>query len=213
MTKILIATHNSKKRKEIKTLLKEFKGISIMTFDELKVAPPMIVEDGRTFRQNAVKKAVAVSRYFDGLVLADDSGLEVDALHGAPGVRSARFARAKATDKENNKKLMRLLEKIPEKNRTAQFVCHLALAKEGHLLGSYEGIAKGKILFEPKGSNGFGYDPLFVPKGYEKTFAVMTPTFKNRISHRGEALKKFKKAVEKIITETAPAKTKTKLKK
>ncbi|MDP8298769.1 MAG: RdgB/HAM1 family non-canonical purine NTP pyrophosphatase [Candidatus Tantalella remota] len=199
MTKILIATHNSKKRKEIKALLKDSKGIKIMNLDDLKIAPPIIIEDGRTFRQNAVKKAVTVSRFFDGLVLADDSGLEVDALHGAPGVRSARFARAKATDQENNKKLMRLLAKVPEKSRKAQFVCHIAFAKEGILLGSYEGTVKGKLLFSGKGRSGFGYDPLFVPQKHEKTFAEMAASYKNRISHRANALKKLKKAIKKYL--------------
>ncbi|MFC1480087.1 non-canonical purine NTP pyrophosphatase, partial [Candidatus Omnitrophota bacterium] len=126
MTRILVATHNSKKRRELKTLLKSFKGTRVMNLDDLDVQPPIIVEDGKTFRQNAVKKAVTISRFFDGLVLADDSGLEVVALDGRPGVRSARFARVKATDIENNKKLLKLLNNVPEKNRQAKFVCHIA---------------------------------------------------------------------------------------
>jgi XTP/dITP diphosphohydrolase len=199
MINVLIATHNSKKRKEIKALLKDSKGVKIMNLDDLVIAPPIIIEDGRTFRQNAVKKAVTVSRFFDGLVLADDSGLEVDALHGAPGVRSARFARTKATDQENNKKLLRLLSKVPEKNRKAQFVCHIAVAKEGILLGSYEGTVKGTILFDGRGRSGFGYDPLFVPKKHEKTFAEMAASYKNRISHRANALNKLKKSINKFL--------------
>ena len=110
MTRILVATHNSKKRSELRKLLKDFKGIKVLDLDDLSVSPPNVVEDGKTFRQNAVKKAVTVSKFFDGIVLADDSGLEVDALDGKPGVRSARFARAKATDEENVTKLLRLLE-------------------------------------------------------------------------------------------------------
>lgn len=199
MTKILVATHNAKKLQELKTLLKNFPKIKVMNLDDLNVAPPMIVEDGKTFRQNAVKKAVTISRFFEGMVLADDSGIEVDALGGRPGVRSARFARTKATDKENNSKLLKLLENTPEKNRKAKFVCHIALAKEGHLLTSVEGAAKGRIGFALKGGKGFGYDPLFIPSKHEKTFAEMTPTYKNRISHRGLALQKLKKAIEKYL--------------
>jgi XTP/dITP diphosphohydrolase len=199
MTKILIATHNTKKRHELKALLKGFNGIKVINLDDLDVAPPIIVEDGRTFRQNAVKKAVTLSRFFDGLVLADDSGLEVDALHGKPGVRSSRFARKKATDDENNRKLQKLLAKVPQKKRQARFVCHIACARKGILLGSFEGIVKGKVLSSSRGENGFGYDPLFMPEGHEKTFAEMTPSYKNRISHRAHALRKLKKSIKKYL--------------
>ncbi len=199
MIKMLIATHNSKKRQELKSLLRDYPAIKVMNLDDLNVAPPIIVEDGKTFRQNAVKKAVTISRFFDGLVLADDSGLVVDALDGKPGVRSARFARKKATDEENNKKLLKLLASTPEKNRHAKFVCHIALASKGILLNSFEGAVKGSILFEPKGKNGFGYDPVFMPKGYSKTFAEMAASYKNRISHRGLALRKLKRSIKKYL--------------
>jgi XTP/dITP diphosphohydrolase len=199
MTNILVATHNHRKRKELGTLLKGFRGIKVMDLDDLDVAPPNVVEDGKTFRQNAVKKAVTVSKFFKGLVLADDSGLEVEALDGKPGVRSARFARAKATDTENNKKLLKLLEDVPSKKRKARFVCHIALARNGSLLANFEGIAKGRILPEPKGDNGFGYDPVFVPENHERTYAQMTASYKNKISHRGLALKDFKKSLSKYI--------------
>jgi len=198
MTRLLLATHNRNKRKEISTLLRNFKSVKVMTLDDLDVEPPIIVEDGKTFRQNAVKKAVTMSRFFDGMVLADDSGLAVDALHGKPGVRSARFARAKATDEENNTKLLKLLDKFQPKDRKAEFVCNIALAQKGHLLGNYEGVVRGSILEEARGDNGFGYDPLFVPDGHEKTFAEMAPSYKNRISHRALALKEFKKAIVKL---------------
>lgn len=199
MTKILIATHNEKKRRELKTLLKDFKDIKIMNFDDLRVPPPIIIENGKTFRQNAIKKAVTVSRFFDGIVLADDSGLEVDALGGRPGVRSARFARAKATDQENNKKLVKLLTNISEKKRSARFVCHIAVASNGILLDSFEGAIKGKIIPKGRGKSGFGYDPLFVPNGREKTFAEMSAVLKNRISHRALALKHLKKDIKKYL--------------
>ncbi|RKY41160.1 MAG: non-canonical purine NTP pyrophosphatase, RdgB/HAM1 family [Candidatus Makaraimicrobium thalassicum] len=199
MLKILVATHNSNKRRELKTLLKQFRGIRIMTLDNFGGPPLIIVEDGRTFRQNAVKKAVTVSRFFDGLVLADDSGLEVDALDGKPGIRSARFSRVKATDEENNKKLLKLLDNVPPKERGAQFVCHVALARDGMLLETFEGVIKGHIALEPKGRNGFGYDPVFLPKGNKKTFAQLSVSYKNRVSHRALALKKFKQAIRKYL--------------
>jgi XTP/dITP diphosphohydrolase len=199
MKELLIATYNEKKRKEIKDLMKDFKKIAVMTLDDLPVKPAMIIEDGKTFRQNAVKKGVIISRFFDGLVLADDSGLEVDALGGKPGVRSARFARAKATDKENNEKLLKLLSNIPDKDRSARFVCTLVLTRKGQLLEVFEGAVKGKIIDSPRGKNGFGYDPLFVPKGYQETFAEMAAAEKNKISHRAMALKKLKRSIRKYM--------------
>lgn len=197
--KLLLATHNRKKRDELKTILGGSKTVKVMILDDLKIEVPVVVEDGRTFRQNAVKKALTLSRFFDGLVLADDSGLEVEALGGKPGVRSARFARSKATDEENNEKVLKLLSLIPEKNRSARFVCHLALASDGHLLESFEGVVEGAILEQPRGDNGFGYDPLFLPRGKEKTFAEMEAEEKNKISHRAQALKKMKPAIKKYL--------------
>ena len=199
MKLVLLATHNSNKRREIKSLLRGYKGIKIMNLDDLEGKTPVIVEDGRTFRQNAVKKAITVSKFFDGLVLADDSGIEVDALHGKPGVRSARFARKNATDVENYKKLLKLLGDTPEKKRSAKFVCHIAVARKGVLLDNFEGVIKGNITFGPKGRNGFGYDPIFIPQKHYKTFAEMSATYKNRISHRGIALKKLKKSIGKHL--------------
>jgi XTP/dITP diphosphohydrolase len=198
--KLLLATHNQKKRKELSSIMKGMEDIKVMILDDLKVEPPIIVEDGKTFRQNAVKKALTLSRFFDGLVLADDSGLEVDAIGGKPGVRSARFARAKATDQENNVKLLKLLSNVPEKDRSARFVCTLALARDGHLLADFEGSVEGKIVFLPKGKNGFGYDPLFLPKGHKKTFAEMPPSEKNKISHRARALEQLKKSINKYLS-------------
>lgn len=197
--KLLLATHNEKKRKELKSLLGEFKNVKVMILDDLATEAPVVVEDGKTFRQNAVKKALTLSRYFDGFVLADDSGLEIDALEGKPGVRSARFARIKATDEENNEKVLKLLSSIPVKDRNARFVCHLALASNGYLLENFEGVVNGFILDEPRGNNGFGYDPLFLPKGKTQTFAEMPADEKNKISHRAVALKKMKSAIKKHI--------------
>lgn len=202
MADILIATYNNNKRRELKALLKKIKKVKVLNLSDLDVTPPVIVEDGRTFRQNAVKKAVTISRFFNGLVLADDSGLEVDALAGKPGVRSARFARKKATDDENTKKLLKLLDNVSERKRTARFVCHIAIAREGTLLGSFEGTVKGKIALKARGKNGFGYDPVFMPKGAKRTFAEMAPSYKNRISHRALALIKLKKFISKYLKKT-----------
>lgn len=197
--KLLLATHNKKKRDELRSLFAGSKNLSVMILDDLEIEPPIVVEDGKTFRQNAVKKALTLSRFFDGLVLADDSGLEIDALGGKPGVRSARFARSKASDEENNEKVLKLLSCVPEKDRSARFVCHLALASKGHLLESFEGVVNGVILEAPRGRNGFGYDPLFLPKGKTLTFAEMPSDDKNKISHRAQALKKMKTAIKKYL--------------
>ena len=199
MKRLLVATSNEKKRREIETLLKDLGKIEVLTFEDLTGEAPMVVENGKTFRENAIKKAVIVSKFFDGLVLADDSGLEVSALGGKPGVRSARFARTKATDEENTAKLLKLLEKFPDGEREARFVCHIALAKDGTLLESFEGKAEGKIIRAPKGKNGFGYDPVFIPDGHDRTYAEMAASYKNRISHRGEALRKVKEAIDKYL--------------
>ncbi|MDD4957633.1 MAG: RdgB/HAM1 family non-canonical purine NTP pyrophosphatase [Candidatus Omnitrophica bacterium] len=194
---ILIATHNPKKRDELRKILKDFEDINIKNFSDIRTTPPNIVEDGKTFRQNAVKKAVTTSKFFNGLVLADDSGLEVEALGGKPGVRSARFARKNATDVENNDKLLKLMEKVPQEERKARFVCHIALAAGGVLLGTFEGEISGAIREKPRGKSGFGYDPLFLPDGYNKTFAEMPAAKKNAISHRALALEKVRKEITK----------------
>ncbi|MBF0216433.1 MAG: RdgB/HAM1 family non-canonical purine NTP pyrophosphatase [Candidatus Omnitrophica bacterium] len=196
---LLIATTNKHKLKELEIRLKSVKGLKIVGFSELDIEPPIIVEDGTTFRANAVKKALTLSRYFEGFVLADDSGIEVDALCGKPGVRSSRFSRINATDAENNKKLIKLMENVPEKKRTAQFVCVLALARKGELLGTFEGFVKGRIVDKRKGKNGFGYDPLFQPDGCKMTFGEMPPASKNKISHRTEALKKLEASIGKYL--------------
>lgn len=199
MKKLLVGTTNANKKKEIEHILSNFKDLEILDLKSLKVTPPIIVENGKTFRQNAVKKAVTLSKFFDGPVIADDSGIAVDALGGKPGVRSARFARKNATDKENNIKLLKLLDKVPQEDRTAEFVCVLAVASDGRLLDTFEGKVKGHVINRAKGRSGFGYDPLFVPDGHKKTFAEMTPTYKNRISHRARALKEFRKNVRKYL--------------
>ena len=193
---IVIATRNKNKKKELKDLLKT-KKFSILTLDDLGKNIPHIVEDGKTFRQNAVKKAILTSKFAKGLIVADDSGLCVRALFGKPGVRSARFARTKATDDENNRKLLRLMKEVKKGKRQAEFVCSIAIAKNGNLLKVVERNCKGSISEKPKGKNGFGYDPLFMPDGYTKSFAQLSSSRKNKISHRGKALKKAKEFIQK----------------
>lgn len=198
MKTVVVATRNKKKKKELKKLLNGLNA-KVLSLEEARIYLPRVVEDGKTFRQNAIKKALTFSRYMKGLVLADDSGLMVEALGGKPGVRSSRFARAKAGDRENNAKLLKLMKTVPAKERRATFVSVVAIAESGNLLNTTEGRCKGSIGFKPKGKNGFGYDPLFTPKGYGKTFAQMAASFKNRISHRGRALKKAKSILRKYL--------------
>jgi len=196
--KLVIATGNRNKKKELEEILKGLK-VKILGIPDLKIHIPRVIEDGRTFRQNAIKKALTFSRYVNETVLADDSGLAVEALDGKPGVRSSRFARAKAEDPENNAKLLKLMKNIPEEKRGADFVCVIALARGGNLLDTAEGKCKGSIGFNPKGKSGFGYDPVFTPKGYRRTFAEMSSRFKNKISHRARALKKAKSILKKYL--------------
>ncbi|UCD55660.1 MAG: RdgB/HAM1 family non-canonical purine NTP pyrophosphatase [Candidatus Omnitrophota bacterium] len=198
MRKLVIATKNEKKKKELIKLLKGL-NIKILNLSDLKMHLPHVVEDGRTFRQNAVKKALTFSRYIKELILADDSGLVVEALDGKPGVRSSRFAHTKAKDEENNAKLLKLMKDVPLKKRGATFVSVVAIAKEGNLIGTRRGECKGTIGFEPEGKNGFGYDPLFIPKGKSRTFAQFSSSFKNRISHRAKAVKKAKSIIKKCL--------------
>ena len=150
---------------------------------------PACEEDGLTFADNAREKALHYSRFADGLVLADDSGLEVDALRGAPGIKSRRFAGPVATDAENNAKLLTVLGAVPPAKRMARFVCELVLARRGEFLAQFRGVAEGRILNAPRGKGGFGYDPLFLDPESDKTFAALSPEEKLARSHRGRALR------------------------
>ena len=150
---------------------------------------PPCAEDADSFAGNAAKKALHYSRFVPGLVLADDSGLEVDALGGAPGIYSARFAGPDATDAENNARLLEQMKDVPTDRRTGRFVCVLAVAREGELLAQFRGVAEGLILDAPRGAAGFGYDPLFFDPALGKTFAELSPEEKLQRSHRGQALR------------------------
>lgn len=149
---------------------------------------PDVEEIGTTFLENATLKAVEISKLTDGLVLSDDSGLEVDALGGDPGVYSARYAGVPSNDAANNSKLLTALSGLPASNRTARFRCVMVIAQAGQRLAHFSGSVEGTILTEAQGANGFGYDPLFLPTGYDCSFAELAAEEKNRISHRANAL-------------------------
>ncbi|MFW6036043.1 MAG: XTP/dITP diphosphatase [Halothermotrichaceae bacterium] len=194
--KLLIASGNKGKVKEIKKYLSDF-DFDIIGMEEYPSLPE-VVEDGSTFKENALKKAKDRARRTGLLTLADDSGLVVNALNGEPGVYSARYAGADATDDENNTKLVREIKKIPLKNRQAHFECVMALVdpEDGELV--VRGSVEGLIITEPRGENGFGYDPLFFITGLDKTMAELPLEKKNQISHRASALKKLKKEINDL---------------
>jgi XTP/dITP diphosphohydrolase len=227
MPAILIATRNAHKVQEIQAILgKHFQCFTLNDFPNA----PKVVEDADTFAGNATKKATELARWISEarhsspvtchFVLSDDSGLEVDALNGAPGVHSARFAamdaKENAPDKDNNAKLLRLLKNVPPDKCTARFHCVIALtpvhskffesaspvcyADELEMQTQlFDGTCEGRIIFEPRGENGFGYDPLFVPNGFDKTFAELGDDVKNHLSHRAKALEKLKAFLAKKI--------------
>lgn len=199
MRAIVIATRNRHKVRELTALL-DVRGIrwwSLGTFPHL----PPIPERGRTFRANAIAKARAVARLTGEWALADDSGLEVDALDGAPGVRSARFAGRHGDDQANNAKLLRLLDGQPPPRRTARFRCVLALASPSKLLAVTEGVWEGRIAEQPTGRRGFGYDPIFLIPRLGKTSAQLPASVKNRLSHRGRTARRMRRILNQLLDE------------
>ncbi|MGB9919779.1 MAG: XTP/dITP diphosphatase [Moorellales bacterium] len=204
---LVIATGNSGKLREFAFLLEGLPArlLSLRDFPGLTLPP----EEGHTYAENALIKARAVARATGRLTLADDSGLEVEALGGQPGVRSARFAGDKATDAENNRKLLRLLEGVPWERRRARFRCLLAVVNPAGDRGSageagfeeilVEGTCEGFIQFAPRGENGFGYDPLFYVPEYDRTLAELPEEIKNRVSHRGRAVAKAIPILEALL--------------
>jgi XTP/dITP diphosphohydrolase len=186
MQQLLLATRNAHKTREVQEILgREFEVRDLSTHPEVPETP----ESGKTFEENATLKAIAVSKKLPDLVIADDSGLEVDALGGAPGVYSARYAGQNATDKQNIDKLVSELARIERAKRSARFRCMIALARDGKLLGTFEGVVEGVIVEPPRGRGGFGYDPIFVPQEFEQTFGELPAEVKNRISHRARAIR------------------------
>jgi XTP/dITP diphosphohydrolase len=222
VTTLFLATRNTHKVTEISAILGE--QFQFLTLNDFPGAPK-VTEDANTFAENATKKSVELARWLasagprstihgsTAFILADDSGLEVDALDGAPGVHSARFAaldkNENSSDAENNAKLLRLLKHISPEKRTARFRCVLALTPvpEKKIKNAspvcfadelesqtelFNGVCEGKIIFEPRGQNGFGYDPLFLPDGFAQTFAELGEDVKNQLSHRAKALQKLR---------------------
>ena len=185
MQDLLVATGNSHKTAEIRAIL----GAGYVVSD-LKAHPelPEVEETGSTFLENATLKAVEISKQVEGLILSDDSGLEVDALGGEPGVYSSRYAGEAGNDAANNKKLLHELQ--GKDNRKARFRCVMVLAQDGEVLTSFDGAVEGRMLSELHGEGGFGYDPLFVPDGYDQTFSQLSEEIKNQLSHRAVAMQK-----------------------
>jgi XTP/dITP diphosphohydrolase len=186
---LIVATRNPNKTREIQRILGEH-----FVVHDLSAYPETFetAENGKTFEENAVLKATAASRDLPGLVVADDSGLEVDALSGTPGIYSARYAGQNVTDKQNIDKLLKELTRTEKTKRSARFRCVIALAREGKLLGTFEGIVEGVIIDAPRGGSGFGYDPIFMPTGFDKTFGELSSAQKDQVSHRARALAKLR---------------------
>ncbi|HHT9126329.1 MAG TPA: RdgB/HAM1 family non-canonical purine NTP pyrophosphatase [Candidatus Brocadiia bacterium] len=214
--KIVIGTKNKKKKEEIEEILDDL-PVKLLTLDDLRLSSgrslpdaPDVVEDGRTFSENAVKKALTLANFFKMWVMADDSGLEVEALGNRPGVLSNRYAgegvlsqrrrnTEGTTDEKNIKKLLEELKDVPDNKRAARFRCAIALAKPGKVLFVVEGQYEGVITHKPMGIHGFGYDPVFLVPEYGRTFAELGPLVKNQISHRAQALRLFRdKLIETI---------------
>jgi XTP/dITP diphosphohydrolase len=187
-TRLIVATRNAKKLKEIKDILKGL-PLEISSLED-HARLPRIVENGASFAENAAKKAVPIAAATGSLCLGEDSGLCVDALDGGPGIYSARFAGKQKSDEKNNRKLLRLLRGMPPGERKAHYVCAVALADKHGLIAVVQGRCDGRIGTVPRGRSGFGYDPLFVIPKYKKTFAQLGLRIKHGMSHRFRALKK-----------------------
>jgi len=197
LIELVLATRNSGKITEIKHSLKAL-DVRILTFEDIK-GLPIVQEDGGSFYENACKKATVFSSSTHKIALADDSGLEVAFLNNKPGIFSARFSGMNATYADNNTKLLRLLKGIEEEKRTARFRCVMVLAFTDGSIKKFEGVLNGRITTSEEGSHGFGYDPIFFAPELGKTLAELSIDEKNKISHRGEALRKVYQFLEKHI--------------
>jgi len=196
MSRLVVASRNEKKKREILQII-EGSSLEILTLNDFPDAPET-VEDGVTFRENAIKKAREIADFTGYVTLADDSGLEVDVLGGQPGVYSARFAGEPSDDERNNQKLLDMLQGIPAQERSARFRCVIAIAFPDGRVETAEGTCEGRIAFLPRGEGGFGYDPLFIPHGYDLTFGELPPEIKHRISHRGQALEQARPILSQL---------------
>ena len=198
--KLVLATRNQGKVREIGEMLIDQNGIELLSLRNYPDAPD-VVEDGETYEENALKKASALAKHTGYLTIADDSGLEVDALDGAPGVHSARYAGEHATDQDRIAKLLGAVQDVPDGRRSSRFVCAVAIAKPLGQVRVVRGVCEGQIIRAPRGESGFGYDPIFVPVGYDKTFAELGDEVKNQISHRAQALGKARKLLSEMDVE------------
>ena len=188
--KLILASKNAHKAAEMQAILGD--SIELITQDAAGCGEIEVIEDGTTFEENAVKKAVTIMQATGKATIADDSGLAVDALGGRPGIFTARFAGESATDDENINKLLEELKNVPESERTARFVCVIALAIPGEETKTFRGEVEGRILFEKHGENGFGYDPVFYLPQFDAAMAEVSAEVKNSVSHRFNALKLLK---------------------
>lgn len=196
---LVIASTNMHKVREFKTMLKPFVRLDLLSLADFpNYVPPE--ETGKTFEENAILKAEHAAKALNRWVIADDSGLVVPALSGAPGVHSARYAGKDATDLENRKKLLEAMQHLMEEDRAAVFECTIALAAPSGLKKCVKGTCEGNLLTKDRGGGGFGYDPLFVKHGYNKTFAELGDSVKNRISHRRKALDKIILSLESLMS-------------
>jgi len=194
---LVVATKNKKKLREIRELLKK-RNLKMTSLSDYPAAP-RIIENGRTFKENAIKKAVKISCYTGSLTLGEDSGLCIEALNGAPGIRSSRFSGKNKSDLQNNFKVLKLMSGLPLRQRKAYYVCAVALADNGRLVSVKEGRCYGVIGLRQKGSHGFGYDPLFIIPRYNKTFAQLGERVKHKISHRYRAIERMRELIKKHI--------------
>ncbi len=194
---LVIGTRNLKKLREIRQILADL-PVELRTLNHYPHAPE-VDETGSTFEENAVKKAVEVADALGEWVVADDSGLEIEALAGRPGVHSARYAGPDQNDARNLAKVLDEMKAVPAARRGAKFHCVIALAAPGRLLFTAHGECAGCLAFEPRGDGGFGYDPIFVHPEQGKTFAELPPDVKNGLSHRGRALAEFRRKIEKLL--------------
>lgn len=192
---VVAATKNQNKIKEIKAIIEPY-GFQIVSGEDANLAEQEIEEDGLTLEENSLKKAMVIHRFSGKVTIADDSGLFVDALDGAPGVHSARFSGEAGNDIKNNMKLLALMSALPKEKRTGKFVSVITMVFSTDDIIVAKGECPGHILFEAKGDGGFGYDPLFVPEGYDLSFGQLSAETKNRISHRAIALNKLKEQLK-----------------
>jgi XTP/dITP diphosphohydrolase len=196
---LVIASSNLHKIRECRSMLKAVSGLDVLSLLDFPHYKPL-EETGKTFEENAVQKAVHAAAALQKLVLADDSGVVVPAINGAPGVFSARYAGNEATDAENRRKLLKEMASLADQDRNAYFECCLALAAPDGLKKCVHGICEGTITTEERGSLGFGYDPVFIKYEYSKTFAELDEDTKNRISHRRKAFDKILPSLESLCT-------------